>query len=162
MAQIREKLPIETIIPFFNLPSTQGKNIKTWDYKQRKHLVIYFFTGADCTECRPTLQAFANNYYEYRRLTAEVLAIATDNLDRLTGLSTELQLPFPLLADPTGEVTNKYTFTDPDKNQPLPSIFIADKFGSLEEEWIVENEKDLPGQEDILSLLQLFELRCPE
>lgn len=162
MAQPAEKINIDTIIPFFNLPSDKGGYIKTWDFKQRKHLVIYFFGGAGCTECKSTLSKFTEHYADYRRLNAEVLAIGKDSLDDLTKLAEELRLPYPVLSDATGEVTNRYTYINPATGMPYPSIFVADKYGSLEEEWVVSQEHELPSQEQLLSLLQLFELRCPE
>ncbi|MCL6472566.1 MAG: peroxiredoxin family protein [Firmicutes bacterium] len=162
MVQLKEKIRIDAIIPFFDLPSNKGKNIRPWDYKQRKHLVVYFFGGADCVECRNTLRQFAEHYTNYRQLNAEVLAIGRDNLDNLSRLADSLSLPFPVLSDKNGEVTNAYTYINPKTSMPYPSIFVADKFGSLEEEWIVESEYELPTQDEILSVLQLFELRCPE
>src|SRR3990172_740920 len=161
MAQLQEKVSLETIIPFFNLLSTKGGKVRTWDFKQRKNLVILIF-GMDCAECKDLLQGFAQNYYEYRRLNTEILAISTAPLDELKGLAQELSIPYHLLSDETGEAINKYTHTNPDTKQPFPSLFIADRYGSLEDEWIVQSGKDLPKQEDVLSLLQLFELRCPE
>ncbi len=162
MAQASEKIRINTIIPFFNLPSTKGRNIKTWDYKQRKHLVIYIFDGVDCSECRDTLKKFAENYIEYRRLNAEVLAIGKDSIENLARLADELNLPYPVLADPGAEAINGYTSADPNTGAPYPSIFVADKFGSLEQEWVVEDENELPAHDQLLSLLHLLELRCPE
>lgn len=160
LAKVR--VEVNAIIPFFNLPSTKGGYIKPWDYKQRKHLVIYFFRGADCAECRETLQKFAENYGEYMRLNAEVLAIGRDTLDNLIELTASMRLPYPVLSDENGEIADRYTYIEPETKGPVPSIFVADKFGSLEEEWIVGEEKELPGQDELLSLLTLFELRCPE
>lgn len=162
LAQIKEKISTGSIIPFFNLPSSKGGYVRSWDYKQRKHLVIYIFGKADCVECRETLRKFAEHYFEYKRLNAEVIAIGMDDLDKLRVLAAELNLPFPVLSDAKGEVAGKYTYIDPETSAPLPSLFIADKFGSLDEEWIVNSERELPSQDDILSTLQLFELRCPE
>ena len=162
MAQLKEKLVTETIIPFFNLSSTKGGSISTWDFKQRKNLVIYFFGGIDCAPCRETLKKFADNYYNYRRLNTEVLAIGTDSLANLSGLARELNLPFPLLSDADAKTANKYTYINPETNLPYPSIFVADKYGSLEEEWIAKDESGLPAQEKVLALLELLELRCPE
>lgn len=156
------KVDIDSIIPFFNLPSTKGGYVKPWDYKQRKHLVIYFFRGADCAECKNTLRKFADNYSEYMRLSTEVLTIGKDDLDSLIGLTDSMRLPYPVLSDKNGEAASRYTYISPETKGPVPSIFVADKFGSLEEEWIVNEEKELPGQDELLSLLGLFELRCPE
>ncbi|HZD58883.1 MAG TPA: peroxiredoxin family protein, partial [Anaerolineae bacterium] len=162
VAQLKEKVRVGTIIPFFNLPSARGGNVRTWDYKQRKHLALYFFGRAVCVECRKVLKEFTENYDNYRRLNAEVLAVGIGDISELTKLANELDLPFPVLSDATGEVTNKYTYINPETNLPYPSVFLADKFGSLEEEWIVTSEDELPGQDELLSILQLFELRCPE
>jgi len=162
LAQLREKISAETIIPFFNLPSSKGGYVKPWDYKQRKHLVLYFFGRADCAECRETLKGFAENYNHYKRLNAEVLAIGTDSIDGLTKLADELSLPFPVLSDEDGETANRYTYVNPETKAPFPSIFIADKYGSLEEEWIVKAENELPDQDKLIYILELFELRCPE
>ena len=158
----KEKLRTGTIIPFFNLPSSKGRYIKSWDYKQRKHLVLYLFGGMKCTECRETLNKFAKNYHQYQQLNAEVIAIGRDGLDAIARLAKELNLPYPVLADPKGNAIDKYTYINSETGMPYPSVFIADKFGALEEEWVVTSEHDLPGQEQILGIIELFELRCPE
>lgn len=162
MAQVNETLLTGSILPFFNLPSTRGKYVKPWDFKQRKNLVLYFFSDADCSECRQTLIGFSENYHDYRRLNAEVVAIATDSLDNLENLAGELGLSFLLLADTDGKATNLYTGLKPGENKTVSSIFVADRFGSIEEEWIAKSEDQLPGQDELLATLQLLELRCPE
>jgi peroxiredoxin Q/BCP len=162
VAQVNEKAMTGSILPFFNLASTRGKYIKPWDFKQRKNLVLYFFSGADCAECQQTLKAFSENYYDYRRLNAEVLAIATDSLENLERLARELELKFPLLSDDEGKATNIYTKLEPGENKAVSSIFVADRYGGVEEEWVSKPEDKLPGQPELLATLQLLELRCPE
>jgi len=162
MAQSEKRFSLTTIAPYFDLPSTRGGRVKSWDFKQRKNMLIYFFRGADCEECKQTLRVLAENYGVYEKLNTEVIAIGADDLRSLTALAGESGIPFPVLSDATGEIAAKYTQVDAESGRPKSSIFLADRYGALEGEWVAEVEADLPSQDELMAILQLLELRCPE
>lgn len=108
------------------------------------------------------MKMLAENYQRYERLNTEVIAIGVDELPQLRELARELDISFPVLADAAGATAATYTHVDPSTGKPRPSIFLTDRYGALEGEWVAEREEDLPDQDELLANLQLLELRCPE
>lgn len=110
MQSLKPRLRIYEPVPLLTLPSSQGREVKLWDYKMRKSLVILFYHGGECSLCRERLKMFAENYGELVKLETEILAISSDGSDKNRNLSADLDIPSPLLADPEGRVIEKYTY----------------------------------------------------
>ncbi len=162
MQSLAPRLGIQELVPLFTLPSTQGGEVKLWDYKMRKNLVILFYHGSDCTPCREELRMFAENYDELVELEAQILAISSDNLERCEELSAEYGLPYPLLSDPEGSVIKKYTYWHADRAAALPSVFVTDRYGTLYYQSISDEATVLPPVEEVLSWLEFIRSQCPE
>ncbi len=152
------KLELNSPVPVFELPSSLGRDIQSWEYKQRKNIVILFLFLGD-HRMREILQSFADNYDQYSSQNTEILAIMTGDQKEIDRLKEELNLPFPILSDISGTVTNKYTQII-DKC-PLPSVFVIDKFGILYYQSILE-ENEFFKQDKIFEWLDFIEAQCPE
>jgi peroxiredoxin len=148
------------IIPAFTLPGADGMPHSPWDYKQREHLVLLFTRSTESSETRGLLRAYAQDFRTLREETCAVLAISPDTV--LVNLQTQedLHLPFPLLADPRGDVISRYTIWNGAASVPLPSIVLADRYNALYEQWIAEQETDLPSIEEILASLRYLNKLC--
>lgn len=153
------KLKLNRPVPIFELPSTLGRNIQSWEYKQRKNVVILFLCS-DSDKNRKILQDFADNYDQYLSQNTEILAIITKDQEAINKLQVELALPFPILSDISGTVADKYTQII-DKC-PLPSVFVTDKFGILYYQSTLEKEDEFFEQGKILEWLDFIEAQCPE
>ena len=80
------------LIPNFRLSAVNRKGqIGPWDYKQHRNLVLIFFRSAECRKCKQALREIAEHYGDYKEKEAEVLAISTDELDRLRQLAQDLR-----------------------------------------------------------------------
>lgn len=119
------------LIPAFTLPGADGMPHSPWDYKQRQHLILLFTHTTSSSETRGLLRAFAQEYSTFREEQCSILAIAPDTV--LSNLHTqdELHLPYPLLADPKGEVISQYTCWDATIHTLNPSIVLADRYTVL-------------------------------
>ena len=128
------KLNTGQLIPNFRLSAVnRDGQVGPWDYKQHRNLVIIFFRSAECQKCKQLLLEIAEHYGDYEQKEAEVLAVSTDQLDRLRQLTQDLALPFPVLSDSDGKVTDlylKYPEQIRDKIFDI-AIFIADRWGAL-------------------------------
>jgi hypothetical protein len=78
---LQPRLGIHESVPLFALPSDRGKEVKLWDYKMRKNLVIFFYHGNACSLCGKRLMMFAEHYGELVRLETEILAISSDRIE---------------------------------------------------------------------------------
>lgn len=147
-----------SVAPPFSLPSTRGRDIILWDYKQRKNVVLYFF-HAQCFGCRRGLAEFSANYQEYRSLEAEVLGIGGERLPVLEEFADELSIPFPLLADVDSYAASRYGLRRGEKTSH--AVFALDRYNAIEESWVL-GEGEAPDQGDVLATVQLAQSRCPE
>jgi peroxiredoxin len=148
------------IIPVFTLPGADGMPHSPWDYKQRQHLVLLFTRSTVSNETRGLLRAFAKEYPAFRVEQCSILAISSDTV--ITNLQTleELHLPYPLLADPKGEVISRYTIWDATTGILSPSIVLADRYNDLYQRWVVEGEEDLPKIGELLESLSYLNKLC--
>ena len=148
------------IIPAFTLPGVDGMPHSPWDYKQRQHLILLFTYKTSSSEARGLLRAFANAFSPIREAECSILAISPDTV--IVNLQTQelLHLPYPLLADPKGEVISQYTLWDATTNRPNPGIVLADRDNALYQHWIAESEGDLPSIEQLLESLRYLNKQC--
>ncbi|MEO7021537.1 MAG: redoxin domain-containing protein [Ktedonobacteraceae bacterium] len=148
------------IVPAFSLPGADGMPHSPWDYKQREHLVIILLSRVGTNEARGILKELKRQYSALREECCAVLAVAANTVIENLHAQEALQLPFALLADPRGEVIARYTYWDEPARQAQPSIVLADRYGTLYEQWIARNEAELPSIDILLKDLQYLNKLC--
>jgi peroxiredoxin len=148
------------IIPAFTLPGADGMPHSPWDYKQREHLLLLFLRNTSSSETRGLLRTFSKAYTAIREEQCSILAITPDTVMSNLLVQEELRLPYPLLADPKGEVLSQYTLWDASTSSVHPSIVLADRYNALYQQWITENEADLPSIEELLDALTYLNKLC--
>jgi peroxiredoxin len=148
--------------PAFALPAGTGKTVRLWDYKQRKAAVIYFLGGSEVA----LLGQLRSDAPVYREAGAELLVISAQTAARVTELTAELGLDYPLLADPDQAVHTRYIqLTYPQYNpqevreKPL-ALFIADRFGAVNRYATTTDPNKLPSQTEILEVLEFLGNLC--
>ena len=161
-----EKLKIGELIPNFRLPTVNGSGqTGTWDYKQYRNLVLLFFPSVECIKCRILLGEIAKHYGDYQQMEAEVLSISPDEVDHLRQFANDLALPFPVLYDSDGHVTDLFlnqTEQATERTVFEAAIFIADRWGEIFMRKMVEKARDLPAEEEVREWLEFIELQCEE
>lgn len=158
--QYQPFLPVGEIIPAFSLPGADGMPHGPWDYKQREHLVLILLTNFATSEARGILREFKRQYRALKEEHCAVLALAANTVLENLRLQEELQLPFALLADPQGEVITRYTYWKHETRSVKPSFVLANRYGVLYEQWIVEHEGKLPPLEELLKDLTYLNTLC--
>ncbi len=131
------------------------KNIKLSDYKGK--WVILFFYPADFTFVCPTeLEDLANHYEEIKKLNAEVLSVSTDTVyahkawhDTSDAVK---KINFPMVADPTGNITRDYGVYIEGEGLALRGTFIIDPEGNLKTIEVHANGIGRSGKELIRKL----------
>lgn len=108
--------------------------VKLSDYKGK--WVILFFYPKDFTFVCPTeLGDLASHYEELKKLNTEVLAVSTDTIPVHKAWhdtsETIKKINFPMLADPTGQITFSYGVYIKDEGVALRGTFIIDPEGIL-------------------------------
>ncbi|MDQ6662744.1 MAG: peroxiredoxin family protein [Chloroflexota bacterium] len=150
----------DQIIPAFTLPGADGMPHSPWTYKQRENLLLLFTRSTTSSETRGLLRAFAQKYRLFREEMCATLAITPDTVIINLQAQEELQLPFPLLADPSGDAIARYTSWKGTLKSLTPSIVLADRYNALYQQWQAENEANLPPIEEILESLRYMNRLC--
>lgn len=148
------------VVPAFSLPGADGMPHSPWDYKQREHLVIVLLTSAGSREAWEILQALKRGYSLLREEYCSVLVVTANTVIENLHTQEELQLPFPLLADPRCEVIARYTYYDKSTRQAQPSVVLANRYGALYQQWMAESEAALPPIDVLLQDLQYLNKLC--
>ena len=160
------KLSTGQLIPNFRLSAVnRNGQVGSWDYKQHRNLVLIFFRTLECLKCKQLLREISEHYGQYQEKEAEVLAISTDEIDRLRQLAQDLALPFPLLSDSDRRVTNLYLKHTEQSGDSVPfeaSIFVADRWGAIFSTRIIETDHDVAAEAEIRDWLEFIELQCEE
>lgn len=156
-----DKLELYKVVPNFDLPSTEGRNIKLTEYKQKKRLILFFYNGGQCFNCLERLRSFATDYKKFQEKNTEIIGISSDPLSDSQKIKEEYRIPYPLLSDEKGEQMKR--FTKVVDGNAIPTVLILDQYGSLYGQWMVSHEEgDLPKNERFLDVLSYIETQCPE
>lgn len=128
---------INNLVPDFELDAYQNseiKKIKLSDYKGK--WVILIFYPADFTFVCPTELEDAQKYYEdVKNLGGEIMSISADTAfahkawhDSSPAIS---KIQYPMLADPTGNITRMFGTYIENEGLSLRGTFIVDPDGML-------------------------------
>jgi peroxiredoxin Q/BCP len=93
--------------PAFSLPDQGGKTRSLADFRS-KWLVLYFYPRDDTPGCTEQACTFRDDWHKLTTMGAEVVGVSVDDVTSHVAFAKKYSLPFPLLADPSGEVAGRY------------------------------------------------------
>jgi len=93
--------------PGFTLETGDGRTISLADYAGRP-VVLYFYPKDMTSGCTAQACAFRDGYAQYRKAGAEILGVSRDSAASHAKFGDKYGLPFPLLADVEGKVSDAY------------------------------------------------------
>jgi len=129
LPSIGEKLPEITVV------TTHGVKKLPDDYRGR--WLVLFSHPADFTPvCTTEFVAFAKRYEDFKKLNAELLGLSVDStyshIKWIEWIREKLgvEIPFPIIADPTGEVAKKLGMLHAQSaTHTVRTVFIVDPKG---------------------------------
>jgi peroxiredoxin (alkyl hydroperoxide reductase subunit C) len=131
MVRLNKKVEDFQLMAFQN---GEFRSVKLSDYKGK--WVVVFFYPADFTFVCPTeLGDMADHYKEFQQEGAEVLSISTDT--HFTHFAwhesspTIKKITYPMLADPTGNVSREFGVYIDDEGLAYRGTFLIDPEGAL-------------------------------
>ena len=95
------------LAPPFTLPDQNGTP-RALDEFRGKWLVMYFYPRDDTPGCAEQAMRFRNAMRELEALDAAVCGVSVDSSESHAAFARKYNLPFPLLADRSGEVARNY------------------------------------------------------
>jgi len=93
--------------PDFELASDSGERVKL-SALRGKPVVLYFYPKDDTPGCTRQACDIRDAWGEFQRAGAVVLGVSPDGEASHAKFKSKYDLPFPLLADPTHEVSEAY------------------------------------------------------
>lgn len=100
-------LAVGTKAPNFTVKDTNGNAISLSDFSG-KTVVLYFYPKDDTPGCTKEACSFRDNYSAYQGKDIVVLGVSMDNEASHQQFTEKFNLPFPLLADVDGLLTNSF------------------------------------------------------
>jgi peroxiredoxin Q/BCP len=96
--------------PDFKLPASTGETICLKDFSgsNPKNVVLYFYPRDDTPGCTTEACGFRDEIGPIQVLDSVVLGISADSVESHQKFAAKFSLPFPLLADVSHEVAEKY------------------------------------------------------
>ncbi len=116
-------------------PDNAFKEISIDDYKG-KWFVLFFYPLDFTFVCPTEIEEFGKNYEEFKKLNCEVIACSTDShfshlawRQNHNGLKN---LPYPMLADFTREISRSYEVLKEETGYALRGLFIINPEGEIQ------------------------------
>jgi peroxiredoxin Q/BCP len=125
--------------PEFSVPDQEGHKVSLSDYKNRNHVVLYFYPKDDTPGCTIEAQQFTALAAEFGELGTVVLGVSKDSCDSHQAFIDKYGLNVKLLADTDGDLCDSYgVWQEKEKNGEkkmgiVRSTFIINKEGLLED-----------------------------
>ena len=132
--------------PAFAGKDQDGKKISLADYKGKK-LVLYFYSEADSPTCTIESCNLRDNYSLLKRSGYEVVGVSPDDEKKQKKFEIKYKLPFPLIADTSHDVLEKYGVWDQKKlfgreyMGVLRTTFVIDEKGVIKKVFIKPKNK---------------------
>ena len=95
------------IAPDFTLPDQSGTQVTLSDFRG-KWIVVYFYPRADTPGCTTQACGFRDSWNTFNERDIVVLGISDDPVSDLAAFAEKYDLPFRLLSDTDGSVSDQY------------------------------------------------------
>ncbi len=115
--------------PDFELPSSQGGNVRLSDFRGKKHVVVYFYPKDETPGCTAEACSFRDSYEDFTAAGAEVIGISSDSAASHERFASRHRLPFHLLSDQGGKVRAAWGVKSTLGLLPGRVTFLIDKAG---------------------------------
>jgi hypothetical protein len=137
------------VVPLFTLPDKYGDSYNLAKRRGNDHWALMIF--APGVDPRAYLQAIAGEHDEWRILPAHGIVVVPDE-----STAGELgSLPFTILIDADDHVRSRFL---PDGAQA--GVFALDRYGSLYQQWLADDLRDLPAPDDLTGWMQAIGMQC--
>ncbi|WP_276272590.1 peroxiredoxin family protein [Haloarcula litorea] len=131
--------------PSFTLQSTAGGEVSLDDHLGDGPTVVVVNRGHWCSFCAEQLQTFSEVSYDlWFNDDVDVVPVVTDPLPKVTEMRDRYDLDFQLLADPDGEVAERYSGTEETSHgvTGIAAVYVLDSDGTVRYEQVADHPAD--------------------
>ncbi len=126
-----EALKVGDPAPAFELKASDGKTYKLSDFQGKKAVVIAWFPRAFTGGCTKECQSMRQAGDKLRGYEVAYFTASTDPVEKNTDFAKSLELDYPILSDPSGEVAKKFGVYNADRNAAQRVTFYIGKDGKV-------------------------------
>jgi len=143
--------------PAFTGKDQDGKSISLAGFKGKK-LVLYFYSEADSPTCTIESCNLRDNFSLLKKKGFEILGVSPDEQKKQKKFETKYGLPFPLIADTSHDVLEKYGVWDQKKlfgreyMGVLRTTFVIDEKGIIQK--IFKKPKNKAHAKEIIAAIK--------
>ena len=127
-----EDLKVGDPAPDFELKASDGKAYKLSDFKGKSAVVIAWFPRAFTGGCTKECKSMRESGEKLREYDVAYFTASTDPVEKNADFAKSLDLDYPILSDPTGEVATKYGVYNAGRNAAQRVTFYIGEDGKLE------------------------------
>lgn len=137
--------------PVFSGKDQDGNKVSLADYKGKK-LVLYFYSEAGSPTCTIESCNLRDNYSLLKKNGFEVVGVSPDSEQTQKKFEIKYKLPFPLIADTSHDILEKYGVWDQKKlfgreyMGVLRTTFVIDEKGSIKKIFFKPKNKAHAGE----------------
>jgi peroxiredoxin len=131
--------------PDFTLESTAGEDVTLSDTLDDGPTVVLINRGHWCSFCAEQLQTFSAVSYDlWFNDGVDVLPVVTDPIGPVTEMRDRYDLDIQLLADPDGEVADRYSGTEETSHglTGIAATYVVDSDGVVRYEQVADHPGD--------------------
>jgi peroxiredoxin len=131
--------------PDFTLDSTAGESVTLSETLDDSATVVLINRGHWCSFCAEQLQTFSEVSYDlWFNEDVNILPIVTDSVPKLREMRDRFDLDFQLLADPDGEVAERYSGTEETSHgvTGVAATYVLDGEGTVRYEQVADHPAD--------------------
>jgi peroxiredoxin len=131
--------------PAFELDSTDGGTTSLAETLERGPSVVLINRGHWCSFCAEQLTTFSEVSYDlWFNNDVDVLPVITSDVDDLVAMRDRFGYEFQLLADPDGEVAERYSGTEETSHGTtgIAGTYVVDEEGVVRYEQVADHPAD--------------------
>jgi peroxiredoxin Q/BCP len=114
--------------PVFTLKDERGEDWRLTD-RRGQVVVMLFYPGDETPVCTRQMCSVRDRWADYVATGAEIVGISTDTVESHQKFSENHGLPFSLLSDPDGKVTNLYGVRSWIPGRSARAVIVIDAHG---------------------------------
>jgi peroxiredoxin len=142
--------------PDFELPDDMGRTLRLSEVVRKGVTILLFYPADFGMICSIQMGEIRDLFPEFQASGIQVLPVSTNSVRSHSAWKESMRLPFPLLADEDGKVTELYKMAcDEDawlKNRACRGAFVLDRDLIVRHRWIPPNPHVGP---DVSALLKV-------
>lgn len=151
------ELDVGQRVTYFELPDQQDYPWSISGQLELGPVMLVFYRGDWSPYCNGQLATYAREFEEFERCGVQVVGISVDPPANNAGMVGKLQLPFPILSDPEGELARHFGLWNADEGLPLPSVVVVDQSGEVSYLYKGSDFADRPTNEEVFAAIEGFE-----